>query len=566
MRDLRRDEGTALITAILIGTVIMGFSVLLAQLSVREVRQASFQEQEDVTLAATEAMLERYATKLTLDPAYYFHRVDEAERTRVCTDVSSVSLGVSFDPGSDWDDSCGTWDYVDPPDGDGDGRPDWWVHPLFDQDGDPATLGSKDAAVMMEVAPPGDGEPVRVTVVGRRGDSVNRRAISASVRATALSEFARVAEGDISFGSGAILNGPVYSGDDLDFASDNETFYNIYAEDQIFSEPIVRDDAVLYDGRGEHEDIREVFPEPLDFNNFWDDLDLIRGVACDAGAGICLDDADATAWMLHPYVSAGIGRIAIWKSTVNPPTNSCLNSDEWWILNPEPALPEEGRNGSTTPAPAGAFSDLWTLWDDVEYPDAGVVWANEAVVMGYRGFPSATDSNGDGFKEIVMKGGLTVYAGSSADSKNITINADILLSNETGFTDVLGLAASESIAINPYAISTVDRELETWVAWLGQSPNSNFTSRACGRNSGNGVTPPNSVLDFHGSRASRSTSAMSGSALFSVRNYQFDDRLAFLRPPFWPLLVDQWRYEDWQEDPLPPWGRIEGVVTTTTIP
>ena len=31
MRDLRRDEGTALITAILIGTVIMGFSVLLAQ-------------------------------------------------------------------------------------------------------------------------------------------------------------------------------------------------------------------------------------------------------------------------------------------------------------------------------------------------------------------------------------------------------------------------------------------------------------------------------------------------------------------------------------------------------
>lgn len=556
MRDpARRDEGSALITAILIGMVIMGFSVLLAQLSVREVRQASFQEQEDVTLAGTEAMLERYATKLTLDPAYYFHRVDEGERARVCTDAGSVSFGATVNPGNVWDDSCGTWDYVDPPDDDGDGDPDWWVHPLFDEDGDPSVVGNRDVAVLMEVTPPQNGNPVRVTVVGRRGESINRRAISATIRAKALSEFARVAQEDISFGSGATLNGPVYSGDDLDFAPDNETYYDIFAEDQIFDEPIARDGATFYDGRGEHEDIRDVFPEPLNFSNFWGDLDLIYSIACDADAGLCLDDADATAWMIHPYVSGGVGRLKIWKSTVNPPTSSCLNSEEWWILNSEPERAEENRGSKTWPDPFPNHADLWSDYADVEYPDAGVVWTNEHTVIGYRGFASAADSNADGFKEVVIKGGLTIYAGSSAQPKNVVINSDILMSNETGLTDVLGLAASKGLAINPYAVSNVDDELELWVAWLGQDVDANFTSLACGRNSGSGATPNYSNLDFHGSRASWRTSAMSGNSRFYTRNYQFDDRLAFLRPPFWPLLVDEWEYEDWQEDPLPAWAQ-----------
>lgn len=555
MRDrLRSESGTALITAILVSVVIMGFSVLLAQLSVREVRQASFQEHEDVTLAATEAMLERYASKLTQNPAYFFSRVDEAERSRLCTASASPIYNMVIHPGNDWDSSCGTWDYVDPPDTDGDGIPDWWVHPLFDQDGDPDTVGPRDAAVLMEVSPPRDGNPVEVTVVGRRGESINRRAITASIRAMSLAEFGRVAEGDINYGAGAAIHGPVYAGGDLEFDAASETHYNIYAEGRIRSAPQIRSGARLFDSGPNYEDIRDAFPEPLNFNKFWGDLDLIRRIACDAGAGICLNDSNATGWMIHPYVQGGVGRIKIWKSTYSS-FSGCLNSETWWMVNAEPARTGEGRSG--TPNPPNNFNTMWTEWGDVPYPAAGVLWSNQHLVVGYRGFTSASDANGDGFREVLVKGGLTVYAGSSASPKNITVNADIRVADEDGYTDVLGLAASKQVIINPYAIGTTDRQMELWLAWLGQSPDSNRMAYSCGL-SGNPVAPNNSTLDFYGSRASRKTESLAGGGLFTFRNYGFDDRLEFLRPPFWPLLVDRWNYQDWREHPLPEWASITG--------
>ena len=52
--------------------------------------------------------------------------------------------------------------------------------------------------------------------------------------------------------------------------------------------------------------------------------------------------------------------------------------------------------------------------------------------------------------------------------------------------------------------------------------------------------------------ATRSNGSISGQLPFA--QYGFDDRMQYVRPPSYPLLVNDWSYEDWTELPLPAWA------------
>ena len=66
------------------------------------------------------------------------------------------------------------------------------------------------------------------------------------------------------------------------------------------------------------------------------------------------------------------------------------------------------------------------------------------------------------------------------------------------------------------------------------------------------TNPGASTLFTSGSIATRTTGDIASH--FYVRNYGFDERLEFLRPPFYPLLSDDWNYENWSEDSIPAWA------------
>jgi hypothetical protein len=72
------------------------------------------------------------------------------------------------------------------------------------------------------------------------------------------------------------------------------------------------------------------------------------------------------------------------------------------------------------------------------------------VVIGDRNF-WAGDYNdripGDGFSEAILKGSLTVYAGSVTDKKNLILNADTTYDDPNSF-DTLGLIASDEVIVN----------------------------------------------------------------------------------------------------------------------
>ncbi|HEY5578051.1 MAG TPA: hypothetical protein VIL12_00005, partial [Acidimicrobiia bacterium] len=155
----------------------------------------------------------------------------------------------------------------------------------------------------------------------------------------------------------------------------------------------------------------------------------------------------------------------------------------------------------------------------------------------------------------ITKGNLTMYAGTSSNPKNVIINADTFYEGQDPVTldipndYVLGLIASDEVVINPNAVHA-DAKLYVNASLLGQSDRW-LVATSCGE-TGSRVTPSNSSLYVTGSIATKNTGKIAGS--FDTRYYYFDDRLAYLRPPFYPLLGSDWRYEDWKELPLPAWA------------
>jgi len=124
---------------------------------------------------------------------------------------------------------------------------------------------------------------VTVTVLSQQADFRQTRAVTADIVPEPLSEFAWFQEENLRFGSGVVLTGKVYSGAaststciPSEASSAGTSTPRVPSADQRLRHPDLRRWGQAYDGYGDFNDIRDVYPEPLDFERFWDDLDLIE--------------------------------------------------------------------------------------------------------------------------------------------------------------------------------------------------------------------------------------------------------------------------------------------------
>jgi len=446
--DERREGGFAMVAVVLgIGAMVL-IVALLFQQAASEYRSSQYQRREDTLVAGAEAMMERYASKLTIDPVYYDHWVDEAELPRRCTDAGSLSYYGVVQPGNAWFSDCITWDYEDPG--------VYFAHPRLDGK---AANSADDVVALLTVEPPTVDSDLSVTVVARNEEFDHTRAIYAEIRPEAISEFAFMTLADQNFGAGAHTYGKVYSGDDINYAAGGFAHRDIYAEDGIgvdsgYGPPTLVDGAEAFDGRaGGYPDIRDVFPTPIDFNTFWDDLALIRSVACNSG-GLCLSRTDnpglglgstPTAWLIEPQVAGSSMNLRVSVAYTNDST-SCLTSEEWWWLN------------------SGTAS--WNYLGTYPLPSNGLVWVDGHTVIGKPGQTST------------INGAMTIYAGRNGSAKNIILASDIVYQSGTSGSDVLGLIASDWIIINPYAIGG-DQAFTVEAAMLEQG-GTMWVARTCG--------------------------------------------------------------------------------------
>jgi hypothetical protein len=521
------DGGFAMMTVVMGMAAMVFLVVLIYQDASREYSQAQYQRRDDSVIVGAEAMLERYASKLTVDPRYYQNFVDEAEMPRRCTDSSSPNMGLIVLPGNPWYQECSEWEYED-------GTA--FAHPLLEGD---TLRTSDDVTSLMAVVPPGPSDGgIQLTVVTNLQEFGQTRALTATIKPESISEFAFLVDQDLRFGSGAVIRGKIYVGGDLNFRLSpvqGIVHRDVYAEEWIgnqsgYGPPIFSSGSQGFSGSGSYTDIRTVYEEPLDFVDFWDDLDLIRQVAC-GGGGLCLSDSqnpslglssNPTAWLLEPHVAGAASRITV-KAAYSNSSYSCVTSEEWWWLNSQNAT--------------------WTTVGTFDVPDNGAVWVDGHAVVGLPGTASVIDES------------FTIYAGSAGSRKNIIIGSDINYLNGTTGTTVLGMIASDEVWVNPSSVGG-DNSLTFNAAIMAQG-GSFQVPRSCGDSDGGILLPysggvPISTLNTNGSMAFLHTGDVA--AHFGTRNYGFDSRLETLRPPLFPLLGDAWSYVEWREQPLPCWA------------
>ena len=131
------------------------------------------------------------------------------------------------------------------------------------------------------------------------------------------------------------------------------------------------------------------------------------------------------------------------------------------------------------------------------------------------------------------------------------MSSDILYVDGLNGNDIVGLIGSDEVWINGSAVGS-DQVFNLYGAILNQNGQLK-TSTNC---DGSTLNPSGSVLNMYGSNASLGTGNMS--CCFSPRNYNFDPRLDRLRPPFFPLLRDEWTYTNWRETATPCWAQPAG--------
>lgn len=535
--DTRRDDGFTLIAVVTFSLLLVLLATTLLADALAQSEDANRQQRDDVLVATAEAIIDRYASKLTVNPAYYLQRVDESERARTCTDPTHPQNGVEVAAGNDWIDGCAEWAYLTEP---GDG--DWFSHPLLDIE--------VDAEALIEVSSPDEAGDIEISVVGRVAERGQFRTISANLNAISLSEFVAVSQNDLVVGAGITIDGKMYAGGNLFYTQSPtatvlaDTFTEgIFFTNDSYGCPNLQNGAVAHDnGSGScgATDIRSVFPEALSFSSFWDDLERLRNVAC-GGSGLCLNGG-YEAYLIHPYVEGGQARLAVWGSNGTPPMNEdCTTYDAesaWWINVHDPAV-------------------TWTpLGTNLLYPANGAVFADGHVILGNRGGnPVAPAADA-----ITVKGGLTILAGSQDAPKNLIVNTDITYSDPSSF-DVIGMIASDENRINPQVVGS-DLSFEWRGAVLSQGTRWGV-AQWCGAtgesvridDDGSLVKAPNgsfAAMTFTGSMAFRNTPNINFTMF--PRTYVFDPRLAYLRPPFYPLIGDDWSYDNWSENFIPDWA------------
>lgn len=518
------EGGIALVTVVLGIMVIFAAVMVLAREATAQYADARYNERDDVMLSHMEGVVDRYVSEMSVDPTYHLLWVDEFERPRTCTDTSSAFFNGVRNAGEAWLTDCGSWDYVTDP-----VPADWHALPL--------TLGADDGEILIEVRPRSDRGAVELTVSGQIRSRRQFRTISVDISPPSVSSFQWLSEVDLRFAPGAAVEGPVYSGNDVVFNGPptGETNGDVYADNLILTAPTFRNDAIGFDSTGALGGfVEDVFPEPLVFDDLWDDIAQLELAACTRG-GVCLNEPNATAYLVQPHVIGSSARIAVWYSTQST-SIGCLDPNEWWWINAE-----EDGDGDGNPD-----TNQWTPLGTYDSPQNGVLWANSHIVLGNRavGAPSGP---------VVIGAPLTIAAGNVSDEAHVIVNADISY-RDPSVGDVLGVVASGDVVINPNGVGQqVPGELSIVGAYLAQKGQFRV-ARSCGQW---GSVPPQFVtpqLDFHGSIATRDTGDFV--LYFPTQSFHWDSRFRDISPPLFPRVSSAYAFVDWREIPVPAWARL----------
>jgi hypothetical protein len=285
------QDGVALISAILVGAILVMLSLLLLSFTIRETGQSHRQVRLATASQAAEAGLDDYIAKLTQDHEYYLHYVHPAESPR------RTAGGVTVNPGSVW--PGGAWTYPT--------RFTAWRNL------------ANGFQYNLEIKPPGSGsKAVTVTTTGRKTGSTAKeaRTFEANVRPATPLDFQRMVNDDLSYGTTATTNGKVYVGlktgqtrgsttNSFKLDHPGTARANIYSEGTITGNTNLQNGAKAYNASGVGASptitgaVATVIKNPIEFNAFTSSLVDVKAAAQFGGGLYVPTDATADGWKVR---------------------------------------------------------------------------------------------------------------------------------------------------------------------------------------------------------------------------------------------------------------------------
>ena len=352
------------------------------------------------------------------------------------------------------------------------------------------------ASYSLRVTPPPAGsDVVTVQSTGRTAQGVpdeRLRAVQAQIHPTSIADFQMISNRTIKYGSSATTTGKLYSAEDVNHTGAAEA--PVYAQRLVCSSsgftcgssstPSSVFRAGAFDSTTTPP-FTDVFATPIDFNQFTQArLDIKDAAQAD---GIYRNDPGVNAWLLQFLAD---GRVKIWKVTDSSSVGRDLNR----LRCPE-----------TRDVPAN-----------------GAMYFEQSVVVSH-GLSLTDDCGGGGVRDSVVNGRATV-----ATPGNVYVGGNISYAGD----DVLGLIAANEIVIAEYTPRVL-----TWRAATLAQGGKWRTNR--GSNDGR-----HDSMTYIGAQA---TADGGYASMFLSRQYDYDENLQRIRPPFYPIIEGSWTARYWRE-------------------
>lgn len=473
LRTPRGEDGNAMIVVIFLSMVLMLLSVTLVDIVRGDSSQSARAVTRDAAFHAAEAGLDDYTSKLLDDNQYYLHDVAAGESTRKA--ASSCSGGGSLVSSTSTTPTAWTYGTT-------------WSYCSGKNNWRQLSNGYE---YNVQVAGPTSSvQYVDIVTTGRRQNTTAPvRVIEEQIRPASVADFQMIANADISYGSAATTFGKIYAGIDSNnvkhSVSHSGTAYaNIYAENQVTGSVSMQNGSKKYD-IDSSPTIRGVIKYPISFASFAASLADIQRAA--QLSGIYLNDSSVAAWQLT-FNSDG---------TLNVKTCTATNQT------------------SSTPPTCTQYAGF-----PQTVPTNGAIYVEQNVIVA-GGTSSCTDPGRTGYLSSrnltnadCVNGRVTV-----ASNNQIIIGDDIGYVASAGGDDVLGLIAKGDMIVAEWAPSTLNWRAAT-ITQTGQWSSASSSGS-------------HTAMTFMGSTATAKGGQMS---MFHTRNYNYDDSLLYLQPPWFPTI------------------------------
>jgi Tfp pilus assembly protein PilX len=514
IQSLHTDErGFALVLAISLTTLITLTAVSIMTLSQGENTNSRRDQARDGAFQAAEAGTNAYLSDLTQSTVFYNAFMAKGEATRTdSSNVTHTNPCTTTCTDAAW--NALSWGTT------------WTYKTALASDTDWYNMGN-GYDYLIKVYPPSASYTglaqviTRIDVTGRPhgGTDVTKwHTIETMIRPSSLTDFQAFVGSDLSYAVGATTTGPVFVGEDdagnkHNLNHDGTAKANLYAEGSVTGSTTLLNGAKKYDKNSSPTALCKLNNcTPVPFSSLQPTIPSVKAAAVSGtGGNIYLGTTDTTNSALSGQSPAY--SVTAWKlnflTTGYVQISSCKKAP---ITGTSPQTYYEDYDGLTPPVCGTAQT--------VQMPTTaqGAIYSDTDIIV--SGVVNGTVTVGSG-ADIIYGGSLT-YAQNGSD--------------------VIGLEAQGTIYIARWApdangdITLYGAQFSRTGPWTAD-PKSPCTSSPSYCHSVCG-TSTKCTMTFYGSSAleGQSGSAISMSAMFNHRNYNYDPNLLFLPPPFWPSL------------------------------